>query len=483
MSFKALIKLFKKSIHKKGATLIVGLGLSALLIVFAVGVGMVVRSTTSNIKAFKNQWQAQMVAESVKEKLLFMASEGEAGFSLENNQEDNVAGDGCKVGVLDVVYDSLSAANVSRDAANVDPRQANDPDANRVPEVAPVGSRCSIAGKSDELVTYQFGNNNNSKWYTVPKANTGDAGINCSPLVKFTTVEALMRYYSGPVGANRLTQSSVFFNDNPLNHPCNWGKLKFGSNLSSRVVVPLYYGESDGNDGIRIVNPSSERPVDGAQRSLENLSIRVRTPCKPIRQRGDKCLIQNNAANQRQQEINTSNPECMYEDICIDSDRYQLNVQADDDDTLVLWQINGECTLNIADPQGAFMTETCALLPDETAAGEWALPVSSEIKTSGFINGSIVKIDEQKIGKIAYYLFEENLQGERTISNFINLSDLLRLEIEQGVFYTSINKPVLSLNMAVDELKDNSVPAKRIPYLEYQIVTNVPVSNITQQFQ
>jgi hypothetical protein len=74
------LSFLKKYKGKKGATIVIGLGLSTLLIIYSVGVSVVAMNTRNNIKAFHNQWQARLAADSIREKLLFAAKLMERGF-------------------------------------------------------------------------------------------------------------------------------------------------------------------------------------------------------------------------------------------------------------------------------------------------------------------------------------------------------------------------------------------------------------------
>jgi hypothetical protein len=452
---------FKKlSPKKRGATIIIGLGLSVLLIVFAVGVGSVVRNTTGSIKAFKNQWQARLMTESAKEKLLLRAQNQEAGFSL---NEDDCAKE-------------ANTTNPNNPGSTV---AANDV------------VKCTVEGRNLEPV-YTV-SPTTPPWFTVPNANTGDAGLDCSPMRKFTTVDMLQDYYNTATavageGDQATTQAATsLFEDNPLNHPCNWGKLNFGNNFTSRVVVPLYYdsGEEDANKKPIIINPNVPRQVgeETALKTLTDLKIRVRTPCKPIAER-TTCIPPSGST------ARISTPECLYEDICKNMDRYQFepgNRTIDQDKTIVVWQISGECT--IADNPS--LKESCALTPNDSKqrnnpkkrlTGE-----NSEIYESflnNFLTDSLKIISQDSQGKTAYYYYDpNNPPPPHTILDFLTLTPSNYIQADPDTKYTFIDKPLLQLAISSNELFDNSPTPKRIPYLEYQIVTNVPVSNITQQFK
>jgi len=413
-----------------------GLGLSFLLVAFAVGVGMVVKNTAGNIKTFKNRWQSELLSGSAKEQMLLAVKNNEAGFSLDEN--------GCNTEITTPFLKNLFG--------------------NSNLEI-----KCSIDGKNNEGIT----TDQDQILYTVPKANTGDAGLDCSPLHKFTNLEALEAYY-GTEGTGQSDPIEYLFGNNPLNHPCNWGKLKFGNSFSSRIVVPLYYAELSASDQVIIKNPGDI--------GLNQLKIKVRTPCKPIKARIE-CI---DGEDQNGNPIFSQAPECIYPDICKDTDRYILNpgnFTIDQDETIVLWQISGECNVKSTDIfDGTTIkntTETCAMIPDNEVnemTGERKENSNSEIYES-FIN-NFSAIDQAKFGKIAYY--KHITDQKKTILNFLTYSQD-EIFVEEKTYYTSITKPVLQLAMVVNELLSEN--DKHIPYLEYQIITNVPISNISQQFK
>lgn len=474
MAYSFRKSFLKKSTAKKGATIIIGLGLSALLIIFAVGVGMVIRNTTINIRAFQDQWKAQLVAESVKEKLLLLAKNREAGFSIGNTDADNgdAADSGCEGKVTEVIDVMTTALNSPSAGSDMPPADGAAPAA---PILINSTGKCLISGKNDEPVGLA-----GNIVYTVPKANTGDAGVDCSPLRKFTTVANLTSYY-GNAAVPQL------FGSDPLNHPCNWGKLKFGNNINSRVVVPLYYDQINVNpgavaDAVNIQNPSDI--------GLTELRIRLRTPCKPPIER----TIGANPCVDMAGNINTSDYWCKYPDICKASDRYQIGGT---DKVIVSWQISGECTMQNASG-GSLGTESCEMGPNDTKNAITLEPEgeNSEIYTN-LINvmpssdnyaDTFQRIQSDK-GKIAYY-GEKNcavpgidmMCVNDTIGNFLLLAVgnpiVLNTEDER---YTSIEKPILQLSIIVNGLTSTPLE-KNIPYLEYQIVTDKPVSNISQQF-
>lgn len=246
-------------------------------------------------------------------------------------------------------------------------------------------------------------------WYTVPAPGTGNAVARCS-------------------GADYKTD---------IDHPCNWNKLALGSKKSSNVVIPLYYDSAGlGQSTTSIVNP--------VNMPLGAFRLRVRTPCAD----------------------GTYDPEC---------DRYVLdagNGTIDEDETVVRWQIIGECTKNNR-------TETCAL-------GAWDAVKELENNIRDPYENS--EIYESLINDLSEEINIENwgytpsqMYGEDPVTSSIHnikISDFIS-DTTTGL---TIHKPYLKLTLLPVPLETTPAPnVERVPYLEYQLLTDHPVSN-TEKF-
>jgi hypothetical protein len=316
----------------------------------------------------------------------------------------------------------------------------------------------------------------------------------------------LKRYYNSDTGSSPSSLAAkLLFNDDPLNHPCNWGKLNFGNNFAARVVVPLYYEGKDENGDVKIYNPNTPRSVgdSSSATTLSQLKIRVRTPCLPIAERDGQERSQCREDTATGKRPNT--PECRYEDVCKSADRYQFDIgdgSIDEDKTVVDWKILGSCTFDKPDKNGKIASENCALLPRDEfdtierirETGNTEIYQSVINNYDGSFSEEAVPIKESIKGKVAYY--SKDCRDEEyfkcnndTIGNFIKMIDPIILTLAGDSVtgyttdesYTSINKPLLQLSITVDDLKD--IEGRSIPYLEYQVVTDVPVSNTTQEFK
>ena len=90
---KKLISLTKDN---RGVTIIIAVGIAALLLAFAVGIAATIQSTQQNIIAFKESSRAQVIAESVMGKLLLLGDQHEAGFSLLSGDMFSPTGINCE---------------------------------------------------------------------------------------------------------------------------------------------------------------------------------------------------------------------------------------------------------------------------------------------------------------------------------------------------------------------------------------------------
>lgn len=413
-------------LRTRGATIIIALGISVLMVAFSIGVGFLVRNNVSTIKAFKNQWQSRLLAESMKEQLLSDAKGFGAGYSLEQGTSGTTAtGCAAKINALIANIPGLTAANIS--------------------------GKCSIEGKNSVAVK----DSSDATWYTVPTANTGEAGMECNPLMEFTTPGSLTIY-----NTTTITDAVTYlFNGNPLNHPCNWGKLKFGNNFGSRVAVPLYYTKSTGET----VNPVSP------DLDLQNLILKVRTPCKPW---GERVNCKETATGNR-----LSTPYCKYDDICKDTDRYALSTASTT--PIIQWQITGECIYDISGAQSG-LHETCTLFPD----------TGTQITASivNFVKDNLMYkvLFQDSQGKDVYTANPTPITG--TILSFITNAEEWSPDTNPdkkinaaNITSRTITKPVFQISLVANSLK-SSDNTKNIPYLEYQIVTDKPISNFLQIF-
>ncbi len=279
--------------------------------------------------------------------------------------------------------------------------------------------KCNIKGRLKEKEKIEG-------WYTIPSVNTGNASINCQPLRPILTETDLQN-----MGLSGVIQS-------PLDYSCNWGRLNFGNSISSRVVIPMYYEENN-----EIKNPSNF--------SLDDFQIRVRTACKPARQRGG-CI------NPDTNKVDRNLARCKYDDICGNDDRYVFGVSPfdpiDENKTVVMWQISATCVA------GDGSSQSCGLTPDTTTLREVRSIENSEIDQYFIDANEHVGLDT--LGK-SFGFGEQSV----TISDFLTSPN--------------VQKPTLQLAIIARNLKDEVDTS--VPNLEYQILTDAAIANSTQIYE
>jgi len=263
--------------------------------------------------------------------------------------------------------------------------------------------------------------------YVIPRPGTGNAGANCDPL-------------NPPMD---LSDTKL-----GIDHACNWNTIKVGET----VGIPLYTTAVDPADSSKTIikNPSD---LD-----LQNLKIKIRTPCKPGASGGPNS--------------------------CVGSDRYTLDAYNGNDtllkctsskpdycgDAIVSWQIVGAnkdvnkvytlVPFNIINP----VINKRKQLNSEIY--EWLINTSklSGPTIPGFTCSPYCVVNEGRAGV-------DPLDDQNPAS----MLDFLLNGTVDGLFVRSggdvINKPVLKLSV-ISSLEEYA-SGDTVPYLEYQITTNV----------
>jgi len=486
--------------NNRGATIILAIGISTLLLVFAIGIGKVIQNSSYSIKAFKNKWQAELIADSVKEQLMLKSKDQGAGFTVEEGSgatgcwNDASMEVGKKAGTIE--EKSVSSSDTEEKAGAGGPPQ--------IAANTSVSGKCSIKGKNDVGVVNENGTTpipctetDPNKCYTIPTANTGNAASECNSKYPVKDGPNLIKWVATylPLGNSTDIAEKMFKNGSnldPLLHPCNWGKLKFGTEGGKKVIVPLYYTEKDVNGAI-VTNQIGSVASD-------QLYIRVRPPCKQIKDRdATKGAGDSFSKKDCQEQSNKSNPECQYSDICSDGNRYEikdncsgvgLTPNCSSNKTLVVWQIAGEC--DVYDPEalaGAIPDkQPCAIIHNQEIDGVTRPPQNSEIYESRINqyndNNSLI-IDISKYGTLTAKKLTQiptciRDTSQPTISEFLNPSLYNQCPNDIHYPFLNISNPTLQLAITEPEVKD--IGEKKIPYLEYQIVTNKPIANPLEIF-
>jgi len=168
---------------KPGTSLLVGLGLTTIIVLVSIGVTTVVISSIRESANVTGANQAYYAAEGALEKGLLVNQDKSAGFS------DS-----------DEVFTKPPKASYT------------------------IGGQVSVDTK---YVSNEYG---------VPAPGTGKAGKDCDSLHP-----VISDFFTYSASTGKYTYGSS--GEDPQDHPCNWGKLKVGET----VTIPLYYTNSTGD--------------------------------------------------------------------------------------------------------------------------------------------------------------------------------------------------------------------------------------------
>jgi len=247
----------------------------------------------------------------------------------------------------------------------------------------------------------------NEGCYTVPEIGQGTAGN-----------RSLMPVKNEASRDCDLVSESELMAD--LNHECNWNRLSFGSSSTDRVVIPMYYTNSEGEAVEYHKDLSAGTP---------HFVLRVRTPCKEWKESDGTCL-----------------------------NRYELDtgIGNNENDIVLQWQITGKCE------EGGNEVE-CGILPWVGHDNfRYLLNQSSaidEARVNGFptpFNGEFEVLNSNK----GLNLFSINI----LTYNRESITQLLK-NLNKPSINIFLNKPLIS------------VEKERIPYLEYQFLTPSQISS------
>ncbi len=272
-------------------------------------------------------------------------------------------------------------------------------------------SNYSISGQVPVSTKYLDGS------YGIPTPGTGDIGANCDALNPDTKdpfwydPDTKLVYSSDPGG------TSVQYAD-PKDNPCNWNKLKVGES----VAIPLYYTDATGPHNI--FNSQSQ-----------TFTLRVRTGCT------DGNIICSPRPN-----LDTSNGDPKY----------------NHDDPIVSWQITGESSDG---------SKNYALGP-YFSFNAVAIPPAWNLNTSVIHEGKINNAEGAGFSVVSQSSFGLDLQNCRgSIIKFLTNVDSITFGCPPAPNWSAqgITKPVFKLS-AIHSLDEYG--AGKIPYLEYQIITD-----------
>ncbi|MDA1060657.1 MAG: hypothetical protein O3B47_02595 [bacterium] len=403
--------ILKAKLNKEeGFVSIIALGIFALLAVFGIIIQQTVVDTFQSVKNSNNYYAARDIADSTMERLQLELNKYDLGYNITSIHCEFLGGTAV------VENDPLCA------------------DILGLVDLRDVKVDLEIKGRSENsenLVTSEcktgvnLGGNINT-CYTVPFPGNGEAGTRCNMYEP-----VLGNSGSQTVPTDIITggnQANIgLTNVDQLDYSCNWNKLSFGSSLTDRVAIPLYY-----DDGTNIQNPFNEVQASGVGQATE-LVLRIRPPCKPCFKAAD------------QPPDTRSCDDGQDESVCVDSDRYVLNT--DDNEIIVQWNLTGLC---------------------ENSSGE--------IKECGLISdpNSDYTINEEKVNTSKYHVLDKDSTGIITSvhpqAEGTMITDITGFQPQLPKY----EKPILNLYLNEALISENN---NNIPYLEYQVYTDKPIAN------
>ena len=242
-----------KNTAQQGFISIVAIGIFALLAVFGIIVQLTVVDTFQSVKNNNNYVSARDVSDSTLEYIQFKLKGFEPGYNS---------------GLVTCNYENGAASDQAPSAFCNDGKFLDIIGTQKVSIVMEVKGRPEQNEKIKTTKCKAGLTNFSNDCYVVPFQGSGDAGTQCS-LYKPFAANATDKVEAS------LTVGMAAQIDN-LDYSCNWNKLTFGSGLTDRVAIPLFYDNGDGN----IVNPYKS-PGGTPGIAADKFLFRMRPPCLP----------------------------------------------------------------------------------------------------------------------------------------------------------------------------------------------------------
>ena len=458
--------------NQKGFIAIVAIGMFAILALFGIIVQTAVIETSRNLRNADNFYVANDVAESILEHVQYQLKNAGPGFTLASACEYNDEGQPEAIKFADIsekgsVFDTNDTTNPNE--PELDPEGGEeepedepdkgikefkkldeqfDPNTELCPtNIAGINSTSGINAKNVKVVVNVKGRSfddeaikvsgcpsnytSDSSCYIVPHPGTGTAGGRCDLYEPAFSADSDSQFVPNKVVGGNGPGSTLDPNESSgiqhIDHTCNWNRLTFGSTLTDRISLPLYYEGPDGN----IINPYND--PDG----LIDFVLRLRTPCLP-------CVYDT-------EDVVTGESRFCYADqdptICSENERYKFDLSEGPDDIVVQWQMQGECD-----------GQSCGIV----GTSEFDIPLQVDKGTS------ISELDIQNvhpflgvygvIGSFNYGLDTNGYVNKPLIQSFLGSS-------QEIVFQ------MLLVDKLISENNEN------IPHLEYQIISGDPLPN------
>lgn len=418
-------ELTSKMRERNGIISIVALGIFALLMIFGIIVQLTTIDAFENVRNSNNYYTARDIADSTMEYLNVVLKDRDAGYNtgdvncvIENGTAtaSGTTSSGSVSTAPNPLCTKLATTITGNHKVEIDFTLKGRPT-----DTEKLKSNGCYWGPSADLKT---------KCYTVPFPGTGSAGDRCNMYEPdfYAATGASSTVDEDITGVSGLDQ---------VNYSCNWNKLAFGSSLTDRITIPLYYETEDVSGNKIIVNPFNG---GGATKFI----LRFRTPCECGYFDSTGQLTPSTALNCSGGVDPT---------VCADDKRYDLDDS--DNDIVVQWQLNGLC------PDAAGTLVECGLVP----LGGGDVNTENSIINESFVNGYVSAATSRNI--------YQTLKGVRTDVDSFDSNDFNNWE-QLSSWLARAQKPTLTifLNAALKSDADRNVP-----YLEYQLVTDKPIGN------
>lgn len=308
-----------------------------------------------------------------------------------------------------------------------------------------VSAKYKVQGQVPMNVQYENPSNFDGM-YGIPTPGTGDAGADCDILKAWNA----NRFDYDP---QTDTYSLSSAGSEAADHPCNWNKIKVGDVVS----IPLYVNDpanctTIGQDGI--CNPADLQMTD--------LRLRVRTPCSDG------------------------------EEFCSPTARYELDDTFGDaelacdltkvdgcGDTIISWSISGTNLTGNTAYEFRPLAVPDPLFYDATKGKR--LVANSEIYETLINKANTLTLGTYDFGCDQYCVLSEQRGGKDIIDPNPAIRDKIALVLH---FLTNsgstfglrtgdaiLHKPVMKLAV-INSLRDKN-SGDPIPYLEYQLITDI----------
>lgn len=413
----------RKKTGKEGFIAIIALGIFALMMLFGIMVQTTVVNTFASVKDTNNYYQAKDIADSLIRYMQLELKSHDAGYNTGKINCKFIAGvaapnnsQACGLGFLREMAGTHNVDITYEIKGRPEPAEK-------------VNTTKCHSGVANQ--------NFNGSCYVTPLGD-GDAGSRCN------VYEPGILNNPDPDGNASQTVDAgiagVAGIDN-LDYSCNWNKLTFGSSLTDRVAIPLYYDGSGPGQQPAISNLFyNEQPAN------IKLLLRLRTPCLPCAEN----LEPGEIAPPGFRRCDPGADETVCRKVDGTDDRYVLDQAIND--IVVQWQLGGRCT-----PVQDGREEECGAVsfPDKPNVPLFISAIYESMINRDNKNKTVI-VNATSKAQATYVHVQPPLQP------FV--STLLQ----------KFTKPVLTLFLSKSLISDQGF---NVPYLEYQVLTNKPIGN------